>query len=303
MMNVLDRLRATRRGVQTHGKRIWRQVLSEPLNRGHRASLLRDYIDWHLRYKYRGRRWTIRFENGLKSYVYPYPDHDAGELNIWTTNVDFHDLRLARSVLEPGDFIVDAGCNVGNRTLALADIVSGALLIDANPTAVRRARENVALNGLDTDRFAVLEAAVGQDEGEALFTDLGGANTGNRIVAGQSESTRVRRVPLTTIDAEVARRGERPAFIKVDVEGHDYQALLGARRTLESGSVRLVTFERDPREPLAPFTQLFDSMRWKLFALDENGRATDERTIIERRLNLFATPLDRYAMLKSFGWD
>ena len=37
----------------------------------------------------------------MRSYVYPFPDYDAGEVNIWTRNVDFHDIRLARSIRAP----------------------------------------------------------------------------------------------------------------------------------------------------------------------------------------------------------
>jgi FkbM family methyltransferase len=273
--------------------------LTEPLNRGRKGELLRNYVDWHVRYKYRDRRWIISFENGLKSYVYPYPDHDAGEVNIWTSNVDFHDIRLARAVLKPGDFVVDAGCNVGNRTLALADMLSGALLIDAGSTAVRRCREHLRLNGLDEHRFTVLEAAVGDAQGEVYFTDLGGANTCNKVVsASDGTPQQLVRVPLTTIDAEVARLGRLPAFIKIDVEGQDYRALLGARKTLESGAVRLVKFERHQTEPLEPFLDFFHGLGWTVFGLDGQGRMTTDDAVTRKLLNLFSAPPEISASLK-----
>lgn len=303
MRTVIRVLRSTSRRVRRHGKQIWRHVLSEPLNRGKRIALLRNYVDWHLRYKHRGRRWVISFENGLQSHVYPYPDHDAGELNIWTANVDFHDLQLARTVLEKGDFIVDAGCNVGNRTLALADMLSGALLIDAGNVAVQRCRENLRLNGLDEGAFSVLEAAVGDAPGEVLFTDTGGASTANKVVSDECTTANVRRVSVTTIDREVERMGRVPAFIKIDVEGQDYSALTGAASTLRSGKVRLVKFERAPEEPLDQFRSFFQNLGWQLFALDRLGRVTNGENVVRDSLNLFAAPPSVYAELQTFGWS
>src|SRR5262245_11873605 len=164
----------------------------------------------------------------MRSIVYPYPDHDAGEINIWTRNVDWYDIRLIRSILKPGDFIVDAGCNVGNRTLAIADLIDGALLIDAGRRALERTLKNRRLNGLSTEKFIVLHKAVGNHAGTVSFSDLGGASTQNRIVDAGSTGVTMVEVPLTTIDIELEWLGKRPAFIKVDVEGHDYQVLEGA---------------------------------------------------------------------------
>lgn len=297
MAKVLQALRTYRQVVRSHKNQLWRQLLNEPLNRGRKSALLRDYLDWHLRYKYRGKRWVISFENGLHSYVYPYPDHDAGEVNIWTSNVDYYDIRLTLAILEPGDFAVDAGCNVGNRTLAIAHRLSGALLIDAGANAVARCRENLALNGLSPEQFSVVHAAVGENEGEVFFTDLGGANTCNKVVDPSDVGSRLIRTRLTTIDAEVSRMGRLPVFIKVDVEGQDFKALLGARKTLESGAVRLVKFERNQTEPLEPFLKLFGELGWKVFALDRRGRVTQDDSLVRKHMNLFAAPPHIYARL------
>jgi FkbM family methyltransferase len=42
------------------------------------------------------------------------------------------------------------------------------------------------------------------------------------------------RVPVTTLDAYFAERGGRPAFIKIDVEGHEFEVLEGARETVSA---------------------------------------------------------------------
>ena len=128
---------------------------------------------------------------------------------------------------------------------------------------------------------------------------LGGANTCNKVVATSGDALHLVRVPLTTIDAEVERAGWLPAFIKVDVEGQDYRALLGARKTLASGAVRLVKFEHNQTEPLQPLLDLFAGMDWAVFALDQTGRVTVDPTILRRNPNLFAAPPHIHQRLRS----
>jgi FkbM family methyltransferase len=173
----------------------------------------------------------------------------------------------------------------------LADLVSGALMIDAGVEAIARVRENLQLNRLDDADFIPVCKAVGEASGEVYFSDIGGAHTQNRVVRADGEpGVKTRRVEMTTIDLELARIGRKPTFIKVDVEGQDLAALKGAVATLRAGTVKLVKFERLPQEPLAPLVDFFDELGWEVFALDRRGRRTWDSSLIERSLNLFASP-------------
>ncbi|MGB4773117.1 MAG: FkbM family methyltransferase [Chitinophagaceae bacterium] len=274
-----------------HARTIKRDILNEPLNRGHRLRLLKNYFIWQL-FEKRHKSKIITLHNGYKSIVKPVPDNDAGEIGIWTLNMDHVDTQFIRTFLVKGDQIVDAGCNVGNRTLALADLLSGALLIDAGRNAVERTRENLELNSLDLTKFVVLHKAVGEHEGVIRFTDFGGASTQNKVIddGDLSVGGNVVEVSMTTIDKEVAALGIRPAFIKTDVEGHDLSALKGAIQTLKSGSVKIVKFEHISTDPLEPILSFFGELGWKVFSLDAEGKPSFEHSKIHHELNLFAVP-------------
>lgn len=291
MPTAIDLIKWPVRTVRGHARTIARDIIREPLNYGHRRHMLARYARWHLLHKYLGRDWTFELENGMRSKVSPFPDHDAGEVNIWTRNVDWHDTQFVRGQLRPGDFIVDAGCNVGNRTLALADMIDGALLIDAGKRATERTREHLQLNGLPHDRFIVLRAAVGDRIGTVTFTDLGGASTVNKVVSSSAAvSARTVEVPMTTIDVELEKLGRTAAYIKIDVEGQDLAALRGSVNALRSGNTRLVKFERNQSEPLEPCLEFFDSLGWRVFALDRTGKPTSDSAVVARNMNLLAMP-------------
>jgi hypothetical protein len=114
----------------------------------------------------------------------------------------------------------------------------------------------------------------------------------------QVAGTRTVELELTTLDNELRRLNMRPAYIKIDVEGQDLNALKGALDTLRSGCVRLVKFEHNEGEPLPPIMELFASLGWTVFTLDRRGRITDDARLIATNMNLMAAPPDVLAMLK-----
>lgn len=281
--------------VSQHVRAV-KSVVTDELNHGHRRRLLRNYLAWHLYHSPTGHPFIATLPNGTRTIV--FPDSDSGVANVWSRNVEQRELNFIRSLLEPGDRFVDVGCNVGNRTLALSDLLGGALLIDANPTCIERARANLVFNELDLSRFRLVCKAAGDRTGVVQFSDIGGSDTHNAILDsadGRTEaSSTARVVPLTTIDREVDDLGWTDvAFVKTDAEGHDLEVLLGARQTLTERGARGVMFERWRVTPLDDFRQLLAEIGWTMFALDGSGRPTLDEHRIEGAANLFGMPRER----------
>jgi FkbM family methyltransferase len=124
--------------------------------------------------------------------------------------------------LRKGDLFFDVGANVGSYTI-LASAVCGAntLAFEPDPGAVRALRKNIEANDIG-DRVTVRTAALGSHEGGALLTT--GRDTMNRIVREPGRETQT--VPLTTLDLET--RAACPKLLKIDIEGHEEEALRGA---------------------------------------------------------------------------
>ncbi len=278
--------------LKTNIAQIYFEILKEPLNNGRRAKYLVNFIRWKLLYKYFNRRWTIQLENGLRSFVYPFPDHDAGEVNIWTRNVDFYELQFVRSHLQSGDVVCDVGCNIGNRTLALADMVSGGILFDAGSKAIERAKENFTFNNLDS-KFTFLHKAVGANAGRIYFTDLGGASTLNKIVNKGDAGLHCIEVELTTLNEEVRKLNLKPTFIKIDTEGYDLEVLKGATELIKCGHLRLIQLERLRNTSIESFEEFFNSLDWIMFAL-EKDRPTQNSCVLAQSQNLFAAPKEYF---------
>lgn len=271
---------------RSHWKTCRDVIWTDPLNRGKRLRFTLQYLYWHAYAKFR-RDWLLTLENGMKTIVKRYPDNDSGEVGIYTRNMDYHEMKFVRKFLPGGTYMIDAGCNVGNRTLALADKLEGAFLFDAGVVASRRTLEHMQLNQLNPNKFRVINKAIGAAPGKVFFTDLGGASTVNKVVA-DGASGKVREVELTTIDQELHDFKGTVSFLKVDVEGHDYAALCGASNLLSQPTLRLVMFEHNKEDELGRILSLFDSNTWAILTLDQRGRMSANPELINKNMNLFA---------------
>jgi FkbM family methyltransferase len=141
------------------------------------------------------------------------------------------------ALLHPGDFCVDVGANHGLVARMLASRAPGArhLLIEPIPELAAELR-------LAFPEAEVVEAAVGETEGETSFTVVidGDGLSGVDPTLLEGWHTRTLRVAMTTLDRLVA--GRQVAAIKIDVEGYELPVLRGAMETLRR-SRPLVLFE------------------------------------------------------------
>ena len=158
---------------------------------------------------------------------------------------------LYRQFVNPGDLVFDLGAHVGNRIGSFRRLGARVVAIEPQPQLV-----TVLRLFYGRDRAVAIEpVAVGSAGGEVNLK----VNVDNPTVSTASEDfvqaaagalgwegqawTRTIRVPVTTLDALIARHG-LPAFIKIDVEGFEAEALAGLTRRVPALSFEFTTIQR-----------------------------------------------------------
>lgn len=209
--------------------------------------------------------------------------------------IDF--LQIA---LKPGCVALDVGANIGCHSLVMADLVgdSGRVLaFEPHPGVSARLRANIHLNCLHN--VEVVPVALSSESGsQLLFAPTASAsNQGQASLYRQNLDTECEeiRVPTATLDQIVDDHKLRKVdLMKIDVEGHEYQVLRGARRTLARFKPVLV-FEfsdklwRSAGVTLSEVEAYLGSLGYALFVLRQGLIASIKHGVLDGS-NLLAVP-------------
>jgi len=160
--------------------------------------------------------------------------------------------RLYAEFVRPGDLVFDIGAHVGDRVAAFRRLGARVVAAEPQPALARTLRLFYG-----RDPMVKIEAmAVGRQTGEielrmnidnptvsTASLDFIAAAAGAPGWQGQHWDKRLR-VPMTTLDALIKRHGA-PAFIKIDVEGYEAEALAGLTQAVPALSFEFTTIQRD----------------------------------------------------------
>jgi FkbM family methyltransferase len=158
---------------------------------------------------------------------------------------------LYRSFLRPGDLAFDIGSHVGDRVASFRRLGAAVVAIEPQPTLTRVLR---LLYGRDPS-VTIVGAAVGERPGNAeLLVNRANPTVSTVSPAFVSAAKRAAgwedqvwdarlRVPQTTLDALIGKYGT-PAFIKIDVEGFEAEALAGLSAPVPALSFEFTTIQR-----------------------------------------------------------
>ena len=177
-------------------------------------------------------------------------------------------------ILREGDFSIDCGVNYGEHTFPMHNVVgSTGIVLGFEALTNLTDLINSKILSKNIDNIKIVNKAIGSSIGVTDFTYVPDANGYSGIKQNIDIPEHISKnivnllVPLTTIDHEVSllNTSKTIRFIKLDLEGGEYDALIGASIMMRDHSP-LIVFENSRNSSLMLYGYTIES--W--FTLFEN---------------------------------
>jgi FkbM family methyltransferase len=198
------------------------------------------------------------------------PREDLGRA-LWQKGI--YDLTLCEALwrlLDRGEFAIDVGANVGyiSGLLAARSGPDGSVLaFEPHPKIFLELVANIdSWRDQPIAKIKPVELALSSSSGSAIlqepadFEKLPGTAS---IVSNGSSG-----MPITTARLdEIGLDSPAIDLMKIDVEGHELQVLLGSRKLLEARAIRDIIYEDHSRSFSSPVASLLAGFGYSIFFL------------------------------------
>jgi len=158
------------------------------------------------------------------------------DVKHWLSGTEDEYVRFYSQFVNLGDLCFDIGANVGRRTEVLLRLQARVVVVEPQEDCMKRLQRKFATN----ERVTLIRGAVGETKGKAeiqlcdshSLSSLSPAWIDSVRSSGryaQCKWSRSVTVDVTTLDQLIDDHGS-PAFVKLDVEGYEYEAIKGLSR-------------------------------------------------------------------------
>lgn len=186
----------------------------------------------YVRLRYRSKNLILKEIQGNKMHLNPISFDISTELLVRGIH-EKGATRILREELKEGMRVVDIGANIGYYALIEAQVVSNkgkVYTIEPEPNNFKLLNKNVQINNFG-DVIETFQMAIADKDGHSKLYLSAKSNLHSLLPNSENENDYCI-VETTTLDNFL--RGKAPVdFIRMDVEGFEYEIIEGATKTLE----------------------------------------------------------------------
>ena len=170
----------------------------------------------------------IRDVQGSKMWLDSADEGISRDLIIYGVR-EYETTALVKSIIAEGDVVINIGANLGYYTLMESKFAGSAgkvYAIEPNPQSVEILKHNVQINGLKN--VEVFSMSIGDKDGTGKLNISRKSNWCSMSRHKSKAFVGSVDVTVVSVDSFIKDRA-RPDFIRMDVEGYEYEIIKGMR--------------------------------------------------------------------------
>lgn len=211
-------------------------IAHHPLNANHKLLALKNFFSWQISTRILKRKVIVPW---VDDSVFITGLGETGLTgNLYAGFMEYEDMIFLLHALQPEEIFVDVGSNVGAFTILASKVVkSKSIAFEPLPETVDRLIDQIQINRIES-AVDIRNMGVGDKQGSLFFTNNN--DTINKVsLTGKTENTTMVRV--STLDNELDKNDHY--FLKIDVEGFEYNVIEGAQELLSTNNVSAIIIE------------------------------------------------------------
>lgn len=142
--------------------------------------------------------------------------------------------KIIHDEIKEGSIVVDIGANIGYYALMESRLVSKkgkVYAIEPSPNNFYFLKRNISLNNYNN--IETFQIGIGDKKGTAKMYISAHSNLNSLVSQRNREIIKTININLTTLD-DFFKNKKYPDFIRMDVEGYEYNIIKGMKNTLEA---------------------------------------------------------------------
>ena len=194
-----------------------------------------------------GEACIMKTLHGFWLQIDPARDQGLDRSIYYTGTYEKGTLAVMKNLLSDGDIFVDAGANIGLMSIYASRLVGSSgrvFAFEPHPETAEILEENIRLNGCKN--ISVSRQAVGKEPGRAKIYNRWDSPRGRASLIPPGDSSESHEVSVTTLSEYLISHQKdirEISMVKLDIEGYELEALMGAGRLLEKENAPMLIVE------------------------------------------------------------
>ena len=162
-------------------------------------------------------------------FVYFFNDQITKEIDIHGI-YEKDEINVLSKIIKKNSIVIDIGANIGNHSIAFSKIAKKVYSFEAHPKTF----EVLKFNCKNYKKVKIYNIGISSKKGFLFFTKNKTHNIGGKQLTKKGTV----RSKIDKLD-NLIKLKRKVEFIKIDIEGHEYKALLGMKNLLKKNDPKL----------------------------------------------------------------